>query len=402
MTAPPFAAFSALWFSYFAAIGLFSPFAPLWFSELGFSTLAIGAMASLQAWTRVIAPYGWGWLGDHRGQRMRWVQLSSAAAVLAASGLLWARGEAAVSLCVALLFLANGAVIPLSEATLARHLLTPGGMDSGRYGRVRVWGSIGFISAVLVYGAVLEALGLQWFPVLVVAMYGLMWVMSLRVPGARDEKPSTAAAPPIWPVLRQPEVAWFFGAMFFTVLAHTALYAFLSLYLVELGYSKATVGLMWAVGVLVEIVFFWAQGQFFGQFLRGQQPHRWLQWAAAASVLRFAATGAFAASPVVLVAAQCLHAVTFAGQHAACIVLINRYFEGPLRGRGQALYTTLGYGASGVIGGLAGGWLSTHFGFAAVFWAAAGAAVVGWVCAVAAQRHAPQPGTLQESGLGGR
>jgi len=62
------AAFSAVWCAYFAAIGLFNPYAPLWFKSLGFSTLAIGALASLQSWTRVLAPYAWGWLGDHSGR----------------------------------------------------------------------------------------------------------------------------------------------------------------------------------------------------------------------------------------------------------------------------------------------------------------------------------------------
>jgi MFS transporter, PPP family, 3-phenylpropionic acid transporter len=95
---------------------------------------------------------------------------------------------------------------------------------------------------------------------------------------------------------------------------------------------------------------------------------------------------AFGEIPVVLVGAQLLHAVTFAGQHAACIQLISRYFPGPLRGRGQALYTTLGYGLSGVIGGVAGGWLSAAHGFAAVFWAAALAALFGVVCALLASR----------------
>ena len=378
----PLFAFGALWFCYFAAIGAFNPYAPLWFKELGFSTLAIGAISSLQSWTRVIAPYGWGWLGDHHGQRMRWVQMGSLAAVVAASGLLWAREYALVAVITVLLFLANGAVIPLSEATLARHLHTADGMDSGRYGRVRMWGSIGFISAVLLYGAVLQALGIGWFPWLVVLMYALLAIAAMRVPGARDDAPSLAAAPPVWSVLRRPEVAWFFASLFCTVLAHTALYAFFSLYLDELGYSKAMLGFLWAVSVLVEIVFFWAQGQFFGRL----HPHRWMQWAAGVSVLRFGATAAFASSPVVLVLAQALHAVTFAGQHAACIVLINRYFPGPLRGRGQALYTTLGYGVSGVIGGVAGGALSTQFGFAAVFWAASAAAALGLVCAIAAQR----------------
>ena len=99
------------------------------------------------------------------------------------------------------------------------------------------------------------------------------------------------------------------------------------------------------------------------------------------AVLRFAATAAFGQHAAVLVAAQALHAVTFAGHHAACIMLLPRYFPGPLRGRGQALYTTLGYGLSGVVGGLGGGWLCSHFGFAAVFWAATLAAALGVWCA---------------------
>ena len=380
----PLVAFGALWFCYYAAIGAFNPYAPLWFKELGFSTLAIGAIASLQSWTRVVAPYAWGWLGDKLGQRMRWVQMGCAVAVLAATGLLWAREVGLVAVFVAVLFLANGAVIPLSEAALARHLHTDEGMDNARYGRVRMWGSIGFIVAVLVYGTALQVAGMGWFPWLVVLMYLLLLVAALRVPAAAEPPSNHDNAPPVWTVLRRPEVAWFFGATFFTVLAHTALYAFFSLYLDALGYSKAALGVLWAVSVVLEIAFFWAQGRFFGRM----QPHRWLQWAAGVSIVRFAATAAFAASPLVLVLAQALHAITFAGQHAACIVLINRYFPGPLRGRGQALYTTLGYGISGVIGGLGGGWLSSQFGFAAVFWAAAGAAAAGLVCALAAQRQA--------------
>jgi len=79
--------------------------------------------------------------------------------------------------------------------------------------------------------------------------------------------------------------------------------------------------------------------------------------------------------------AQALHLLSFAAQHAACIALITRHFPGALRGRGQALYTVLGYGASGVIGGLGGGWLSSRYGIGAVFWAAVVAASLGWWCA---------------------
>ncbi len=384
----PFVAFGAVWFCYFAAIGMFNPYAPLWFKDLGYSTLAIGGIVSLQSWTRVLAPYGWGWLGDHGGQRVRLVRLAALGATLAAAGLLFARDYGTVALCVALLFLANGGVVPLSEASLAAHLARSGDMDMGRYGRVRMWGSMGFIVTVVAAGAVLQAAGIGLFPWLVTAMFGLLLAVSFRLPAQRDDHGTHASLPSVGSVLRRPEVAWFFASVFFTVLAHTSLYGFFSLYLDSLAYPKSAVGALWAVSVAVEILFFWFQGLLFAR----TAPQRWLQWAAALSVLRFAMVAAFGASVTALVVSQLLHAVTFAAHHAACIALLSRWFPGPLRGRGQALYTTLGYGVSGVLGGLGGGWLSSRFGFAAVFWAAAATAVVAFACARGVRRPgAPAP-----------
>jgi PPP family 3-phenylpropionic acid transporter len=358
-------------------MGAFNPFAPLWFKELGFSTLAIGSIASLQAWTRVIAPYGWGWMGDHGGQRVRLLRLAALGAVLASAGLLWARGYGAVAACTVALFLANGGVVPLAEASLARHLTTDAGMDSGRYGRVRVWGSAGFVGAVLLLGLLFDRVGIAAFPVVAALTWALLLGATLRMPAAREPGAAHEQAPPVLSVLRQPAVAWFFASIFFTVLAHTSLYTFFSLYLDGLGHGKATVGLLWAEAATIEIAWFWWQGRLFPRLA----PHAWLQLAAALSVLRFAATAAFGAHLWVLVLLQMLHAVTFAAQHAACIALVSRHFAGALRGRGQALYTVLGYGLSGVVGGVAGGWLSAHAGYAAVFWAAAVAAAAGWWCA---------------------
>lgn len=388
--APRLGAFGALWFFYFATVASFNPFAPLWFKELGFSTLAIGTIASLQSWSRIVAPYAWGWLGDRRGQRVRLVQAAALLSLLAAAGLLWARGYPAVAVCTTLLFVANGGVVPLSEATLARHLSSGAGFDSRRYGRVRVWGSLGFVVVVLVFGVLLERLGLALFPALLVATYGLLLAASLRLPRDTEVDHGHEATQPVLSVLRQPAVAWFFAATFFTVLAHASLYTFFSLYLDELGRAKSTVGLLWAVSVAAEIVFFWWQGRFFERL----PPHAWLQWAAGVSVLRFAATAAFGAHLEVLLLAQALHAVTFAAQHAACISLIAHHFPGALRGRGQALYSVLGYGLSGAVGGIGGGWLSQRLGLAAVFWAAAAAAAIGWWCATRSRRaHECRPAT---------
>jgi MFS transporter, PPP family, 3-phenylpropionic acid transporter len=387
------APFGVLAFSYF--VGMFNVYAPLWFQSLGWSTLAIGAVGSLQAWTRVLAPYAWGWCGDHwhhGARRPTLIRMAAAAVLVAAVGLLWARSYVAVAAIVVLIFLANGAIMPLADATLSQRLATANGMDMGRYGRVRVWGSIGFIASATGFGALLQFAGIGALPAFVVAVSAAMLVAAWRLPS--DAAPthgaaSAAAVGGVWAVLRRPTVRWFFAGVFLTVLAHTSLYFFFSLYMADLGYEKSAIGLLWAVAVAVEIAFFWTQGRWFARW----HAQTVLIAAAAATALRFGAMASFGGIVAVLVAAQMLHALTFAAHHAACIATIDRHFAGRLRGRGQALYTTLGYGASGVLGGVLGGVISERFGFPAVF---AGAAVVSlaalgccWRSRVLALREGP-------------
>jgi MFS transporter, PPP family, 3-phenylpropionic acid transporter len=345
----PFAWLSA---AYFAALGVFHPYAPLWFQSLGFSTLAIGAIASLQAWTRVFAPYAWAWAGDHGVPRVRLIRIAAAGATCSALALLGVESLWPVAVATLVLFCANAGVVPLYEATLAQALSRgEPGHYAKRYGRIRVWGSVGFVLAVTGMGAALQATGMGWFAGFVVAANGLLLLAAWRLPAQAAVQVHTEAAPPVWPVLRQPAVLWFFASIFFTVLAHTSLYTFFSLYLTELGYAKVAIGALWAVAVCVEIVFFWFQGRFFHRL----SASAWLKWVAAVTALRFVVVAWAGAVPWVLVLAQCTHAITFAGHHMACLQVLNRHFPGRLRGRGQALYTTLGYGLSGVIGGVGGG-----------------------------------------------
>jgi MFS transporter, PPP family, 3-phenylpropionic acid transporter len=375
--------YAALSGCYFAAIGLFNPYAPLWFQSMGLSTLAIGAIASLQAWTRVVGPYGWGWLGDHRGSRVGLIRLAALGALAAALGLMGVHGAVPVAVVTTLLFLANGGITPLYEATLAHLLDSDEGVDPQRYGRVRLWGSVGFIVSVTAFGALLERLSIDVFPAFVAVMNALLLAAALRLPPSVDAVRHDEPAPPVLRLLRRPPVAWFFASIFFTVLAHSSLYSFFSLYLVALGYGKGMVGVLWAVSVVVEIVFF-AQG---GAWFTKHPPEHWLGAAGAVTAARFCIVGLAGLAGggpwtlLLLVLSQLTHAITFAAHHTACIQLVQRHFPGRLRGRGQALYTVLGYGLSGVIGGLGGGWLIERGGFMALFGAAALAGLAAWGCA---------------------
>jgi PPP family 3-phenylpropionic acid transporter len=380
--------FAHAWFCYFAAIGAFTLYAPLWFRDQGLSALAIGSIASLQSWTRVFAPYGWAWAADHTNRRRTLLRLSGGLCVLFALALALAGpyGVAAVTACVVLLYIANGAVMPLTEASLAHqlNLASGGGGASGRYGRTRVWGSIGFTVSVVLGGMVLHALGVAAWPWLGLGLWLLLAYALWRLPLMNDPVLHEAAAAGTLAVLRRPEVAWFFVGVFLTVLAHVSLYAFFSLFAVSFGISETAIGLLWSAGVLVEIMFFWTQGHWFERL----SMHNWLVLAALVAALRFAAMAAFGNLMAVLLLTQLTHAVTFAAQHAACITLVARYFPGRLRGRGQALYTTLGYGLSGVVGGVAGGALIERWGYPAVFWASSGAALLAALCLLRSRHHA--------------
>ena len=140
------------------------------------------------------------------------------------------------------------------------------------------------------------------------------------------------------------------------------------------------IGLLWALSVVIEIGWFFTQGR----WLPRLSLSAWLVLAAAVMALRMGLTAGFPLVWPVLLLAQALHAITFAAHHTVCIALLSHHFPGRLRGRGQALYTVVGYGLPGVVGGVAGGFLSSAFGLTSVFWLSSACAAVACVCAVRA------------------
>ena len=370
----PFAALSA---SYFAHIGFFNPYLPLWLKDLGLSITVIGLLTAVQAATRVLAPYGWGWLSDHTGERVKLLRFCAGAALLCSAGL-WVSGSVGwLALVLLLMFIHTSAMMPMSEAALAHLVSTDGDFNARRYGRVRLWGSLGFLVTVFVAGAWFERMGMQSFPSWAVGSLIALNVSVWWLPNHREPAHPTEQRLPILGVLRQAKVRWFFATVFFHVLSHIGIYVFFSLYLDELGYSKTMIGVLWAVSVAAEIVWFFTQSRWLPKFsLPG-----WLLLCAATMVLRMGLTTWAAEWLLALLLAQLLHALTFATQHSVCIALLSEYFPGRLRGRGQALYASIGYGVPGVLGALGGGALSDAWGLRAVYAVSIGIAGLACGCA---------------------
>ncbi|MGH6627468.1 MAG: MFS transporter [Burkholderiaceae bacterium] len=379
----PFAALSA---SYFAHIGFFNPYLPLWLKELGFGIFAISLLTSVQAATRLFAPYGWGWLSDHTGERVRLLRYSASVALLVSLGLWFDVGAWGLAAVLLVMFTHTSSMMPMSEAAMA-HLVSQGGaFDTRRYGRVRLWGSLGFLLTVFAAGGWFEQFGMRHFPAWTLLTMLAVTISVWLLPDLKEAVPAHEEQLPIAPILRQRAVQWFFATAFFHVLSHIGIYVFFSLYLDALGYGKGTIGLLWAVSVIVEIAWFFTQSRWLPAF----SLSAWLVLCAAAMVLRMGLTATGGAWLAMLAAAQLLHALTFAAHHTVCIALLSQHFPGRLRGRGQALYTVLGYGFPGVLGGVLGGALSSRYGLVSVYWASLATSLIATGCALKAWRQ-PRP-----------
>ncbi len=387
----PFAALSA---SYFAHIGFFNPYLPLWLKDMGLSLVTISLLVSLQSATRLFAPYGWGWLSDHTGERVKLLRYGATAALVASLGLWFDGGVAWLFVVLLLMFSHTSAMMPMSEAAMARLVSRGGVFDAKRYGRVRVFGSAGFLVTVMAAGAWFEQQGMRHFPAWTLLTILAVTVSAWCLPNVKEPVEAHTPRQSVWPVLSQRPVRLFFGAAFCHVLSHIGIYVFFSLYLDELGYSKTMIGLLWALSVLVEIAWFVTQSRWLPRWsLPG-----WLMVCAGLMVLRMVLTAGAGEHLWVLVIAQCLHAFTFATHHTVCIALLSQHFSGPLRGRGQALYTVIAYGVPGLIGGVAGGWLSSRWGLSSVFWVSVLTSVLATWLAFRCWRGTAQVLPAQEPG----
>lgn len=374
----PFAALSA---SYFAHIGFFNPYLPLWLQDLGFSILAISLLTSVQAATRLFAPYGWGALSDHTGERVKLLRYGATVALISSLGL-WLDFESSygvwwLTAVLLVMFTHTSSMMPMSEAAMA-HLISQGGaFDARRYGRVRLWGSLGFLFTVFAAGSWFEVFGMKHFPAWTFLSLLAVTVSVWLLPDLKEAVSAHDLKLPVWPILRQSAVLWFFASAFFHVLAHISIYVFFSLYLDANGYSKTMIGVLWAFSVVVEIGWFYTQGR----WLPRLSLTAWLMVCSAAMALRMGITAVWPGVLLLMLLAQALHALTFATHHTVCIALLSHHFPGRLRGRGQALYVVVAYGLPGVLGGLVGGLLSSAFGLVSVYWACLAASLVATACA---------------------
>lgn len=366
----PYWRLSAYYFAYFAFIGVYSPYFGLYLQSLSFSAWDIGLLMSQVQLTRVFGPYLWGLLADRSGRRLLIIRLSGVAALLAFSAFFFIGRFASVMLAMAVFSVFWAASLPLVEALTFDHLRE----NSAHYSRVRLWGSVGFIVVVMGAGALLDYQPMVTALWIGVAALVAIVASSLRLPEATQHAPVAASAA-LGEILCQPRVRALLGACFAMAAAHGTFNIFYSIFLAAHGYSKALVGALFSLGVLAEIAVFF----FMSRALRRFSLRTILLTCFAVAVVRFALIGWGVDSLALMVATQLMHGLTFGAFHSAAISAINRWFSGPTRSRGQALYSSLSFGAGGLLGGLISGWAWDHLGGELTFALSSLYALVGLV-----------------------
>jgi len=365
----PYWRLSGFYFFYFAFVGAMSPFWGLYLQSLMFSAVQIGVLMSLLQVMRIFAPNIWGHIADRTGKRTHIVQIAVISSVVVFLGVFISDSFWWLFIVMAALGFFWSASLPLVEAMTLSHL----GERTESYGRIRLWGSVGFIVMVIGIGYALDYLPISWLP-------GAVWVVMLgmvvfaRVIPESTILPSHTDHVPVWNIVRRPEVASLLIACLLMAAAHGPYYTFYSIYLVDHGYDKSTVGWLWALGVLCEIGIFLMIPRLFARI----SARRLILISFALAGMRFLLIAWGVDTPWLIIAAQTLHAFTFGTYHAAAVSLIHHHFQGRHQARGQALYTSISYGIGGAVGGLVSGLSWDSLGSTWTFSLSAMSAALAW------------------------
>ncbi|MEL6710759.1 MAG: MFS transporter [Pseudomonadota bacterium] len=344
----PYWRLSSFYVFHFAILGVAIPYWGLMLKGRGFDAQSIGELIAIPLAAKIVAPNIWGWLCDRVEHRISLIRLGAFCSVLAFVGLFWVQTfwlMAAVMLIYGFFWNAN---LPQFEALTFQYLRD----QAALYARIRVWGSVGFMLAVICLGWLIDLYGSEIVLWAVMGLFFFLWISTLTVaePPAVPHPPDAVT---LSELLRRPVVWAFLAAIFLLQTSHGPYYTFYTIYLEDYGYSKTLIGQLWALGILAEIVLFW--GAHYA--LRRWSVRRLLITSFALTALRWVMIACWPEFLPNLILAQLLNAASFGLFHVSAIHWVQHYFPGRLQGRGQALYSSMCFGAGGAVGSLSSGYL---------------------------------------------
>lgn len=343
-----------------SVMGLLQPYWPTHLVALGYPAAAIGALLGLINGTRLFAPLAIAGVGDRTVDRRPLVLMMAAAS--AGAGLLLA--TAVSPWFMALGIAAFGACFYGFMAVYDAHTVDWLAEHGARYGRLRLWGSLGFVVVSVATGRLMERFGDPVVPVILGVILLLTALVVWGVPATPDRvvDPSRVSLS-LAKTLAEPRLQRFLWVCFLQLAGFGGYYGFYTLYLGAFGYGTSTIGWFWALAVIAEVGLFLVVPQ----LLARASLVRLLRVSLALTVLRWLMVAAWPDWPWVQAAAQVLHLAGFALFHSVTVLMCPRLLPPGSGTRAQALISSIGWGAGGIAGSLISGALWSGVGPRAVF-----------------------------------
>lgn len=374
---------SNVYFWFFALLGGMLPYWSLYLEGRGFSYLQIASLMATIQLTKIVAPSVWGHLGDRTGQRVRLVRFGAVTGSLCFAGVFLEPGFVGLLLVMLAFTFFWNAILPLYEVITLQVL----GSQRNQYGKIRLWGSVGFIAAVALIGVLLEWVDIRYLPMLLVPLFAGIAVSAWMLPVEKVVRRQKSPRGSLKAILTHPAVIAFFVMNFLLQVAHGSYYTFFSIHLQLHDYGKLAIGLLWSLGVIAEIVLFMVMHRLGARF-----SVRYIVLAALLlSLLRWLLIAEMASVLPVLIVAQLLHAASYGALHAVSVQYIQGFFGRHHHGQGQALYSGLTFGAGGALGAWGAGFLVEGIDTSAAFWGSAVVTALAFAVAWRGLQPPPAP-----------
>ena len=322
----------------FVLLGVQLPFFAGWLDHRNFSASEIGMITGAALIARLaLGPFVAFW-ADHQTDERRALRLVTFLFAAGAAGLLIAPGKVLIGAAAAIVIWTFGLLVPLTDTAVLR------ADRNGKlhYGQTRAAGSAFFLVTTLLGGLAVTRVGSEAAAWIMAVAAAFAFAVSLALPagaGARGgvRPMSWREAPRL---VANPVFVFALLAAGLTQGAHAVYYAFSYLRWTEIGYSEFTIGLLWATGVVAEIVLLTrARG-----FVRRFPPTALLAIGGAGAAVRWTAT-ALEPPLAVLFLVQTMHALTFAAAYLGAIEFMDRAAPTRLVNTGMTLLSTTGVGA---------------------------------------------------------
>lgn len=359
----------AFYAAFFAGAGVQLPFFPLWLEAKGLDPRWIGIVLSAPVLVRLFAVPLVTREADRRDALRAAIVIGSMGTVFGYALVGFAQGPVAILVAFLLASVFYTPVMPLTDAYALRGLRRHGGV----YGPVRLWGSAAFIVGNLaagLLGATILPRDLIW---LIVAGWAAAALASFALVPIDSDGSSSGPPPSAKALLRSPAFLAVIAAASLIQASHAVYYVFSAIDWRAAGLDTLSIGALWALGVLAEIVLF----ALAGRLPASVGPTALLALGAAGAVIRWSVM-AFDPPAVLLPWLQCLHALSFGATHLGAMGFLARAAPPGLAATAQG-YLALAMGvAMAVLMALSGLLYAAYGGFAYAAMALAAAAGGGF------------------------